>query len=121
MSTATAVDYGNQRKHPRVYLGTDVAVVDVITGKHLGEIANITIGGLMLVMRDAPVPGNIYQLAITLPEAVDEHTVINIGADCLWGSESSVAGQHWAGFQIIDASELAEQLLQHLIDSYSTT
>ena len=118
MSTATAVDYSNQRKHQRVYLGTDVAVIDVLTGKHLGDIANITIGGLMLVMHEAPEPGNIYQLAITLPEEVNEHTVINIGADCLWGSESSVAGQHCAGFQIIDASELAEQLLQHLIDTY---
>lgn len=120
MNTATAVDYSNQRRHMRVYLGTDVAVVDTLTGKHLGEIANVTIGGLMLVMRVLPAPGSIYQMAITLPEAVNEHTVINIGADCLWGSESSVAGQHWAGFQIIDASDVAEDLLQHLIDTYGT-
>ena len=118
MNMTAAVDHSNHRKHQRIYLGTDVAVVDVLSGKHLGEIANITIEGLMLVMREPPQPGNIYQLAITLPEEIDEHSVISVGADCLWGSESSIAGQHWAGFQIIDSSPVAEQLLEHLINTY---
>lgn len=116
--TAAQTDYSNQRKHQRVYLSTDVAVFDVLSGERVGEIVNITIEGLMLVMHKEANAGSIYQLALTLPHNVDGHKVINIGADCLWCSPSSVAGHHWAGFQIIDASKLAETLIQHLIDTY---
>ncbi len=119
MNTA-ATDYSNHRKHRRVYLGTDIAVYDVLNGDRVGEIVNITIEGLMLVMEQEPEAGNIYQFAMSMPQDLDGHKVINVGADCLWCSPSSISGQHWAGFQIIDASETAETLIQHLIDTYGT-
>ncbi len=116
----TAVDYSNQRRHRRVYLSTDVAVFDVISGERMGEVVNITVEGLMLVTERAMETGSIYQLALALPESVDEHQVINVGAECLWSSPTSVAGHNWAGFQIIDASSVAETLIQHLIATYAS-
>ncbi len=108
----------NQRKRQRVYLGEAIDVIDLLKGCTVGEVVNITIEGLMLAMNEKAVPGNIYQFALSLPEAIDEQRVISLGADCLWASDNSIAGRHWAGFQVIDMSAQGEALVSTLIERY---
>ena len=108
----------NQRKHQRVYLGESIDVIDILKGCTVGEVVNITLEGLMLAMNKKALPGNIYQFALALPDAIDGHQVISLGADCLWASDTSIASRHWAGFQIIDISESAEKLITSVIERY---
>ncbi len=103
------------RKHQRIELGRAIKVVDIVNGCAAGEVVNITIEGMMLSTDQALQPGSIYQFALTLPEPIGNHNVINVGADCLWCRKANQDNRHWAGFQIIDASETAEELISELI------
>ena len=106
------------RKHERIQLGRAIKVVDIVNGCAAGEVVNITVDGMMLSTDQALLPGSIYQFALTLPDPISGHTVINVGADCLWCREASQDNRHWAGFQIIDASETAEELISELINMH---
>lgn len=108
----------HQRKHERMQLRQAIKVVDIVNGCAAGEVVNITVEGMMLSMDQALQPGSIYQFALTLPEPIGEHKVINIGADCLWSREANQDNRYWAGFQIIDASETAEDLISELINMH---
>jgi hypothetical protein len=116
--TATNAKPSNQRRHVRIHLKHPVSALDLMTGRGVGEVVNITTEGLMLVMEEALESGGIYQLALTLPEPLNGESVINLGAECLWSSEASVAKRYWAGFQIIDLSIEAENMIKALIQEY---
>lgn len=108
----------HHRKHERMQLRKAIKVIDIVNGCAAGEVVNITIEGMMLSTDQALQPGSIYQFALTLPEPIGEHNVINLGADCLWSRAANQDNRHWAGFQIIDASETAEELITELINTH---
>lgn len=108
----------HHRKHERMQLRQAIKVVDIVNGCAAGEVVNITIEGMMLSTDQALQPGSIYQFALTLPDSIGEHKVINVGADCLWSRKANQDGRYWAGFQIIDASETAEELISELINMH---
>jgi len=115
----TAVQTNNQRKHERMYLSIDVPVIDVLQEEEIGNVVNLTVEGMMLALRQPRQPGAIYQLALLLPEDLDNGAdTIKIGADCLWCSDTSAGGRYWAGLQIVDASSDTERLIAKLIESY---
>lgn len=116
--TATNAKPSNQRRHVRIHLRHPVSALDLMTGRGVGEVVNITTEGLMLVMEQSLQSGGIYQLALTLPEAINGESVINLGAECLWCSEASVAKRFWGGFQIIDLSQEAEAMISTMIEQY---
>lgn len=108
----------NKRKFERIYMGRAVHTFDVMTGADMGEVVNLTIEGMMMVMPDAAAIGQIYQLSIRLPQSVDGVESLEIGAECLWTSPATVAGRHWAGFQIIDAAPRAERMIIRLMEDH---
>lgn len=108
----------HNRKHERMQLRQAIKVIDIVNGCAAGEVVNITVEGMMLSMVQAITPGSIYQFALTLPEAIGDHNVINVGADCLWSRKANQDNRYWAGFQIIDASETAEELISELINMH---
>lgn len=116
--TATNALSENQRRHVRIHLRHPVSALDLMTGRSIGEVVNITTEGLMLVMEESLESGGIYQLTLNLPEAVNGQNVINLGVECLWSNQAAVAKRFWAGFQIIDVSADAEKLITSLIDQY---
>lgn len=116
----TAAQTSNKRRYERVYLGTDVPVLDVLMGEEIGKVVNLTVEGMMLALREPQEPGAIYQLALILPEDLEAtDDAIYLGADCLWCSATSAGGYFWAGLQILDASLEAQTLIGQLIDNYA--
>ena len=58
------------------------------------------------------------QIEEILPETIDGHDSIELGVDCLWSRDESQYQRHWAGFQIIDASQVSIKIIESLIRDY---
>ena len=107
------------RKLERKELSQTVVIHDTINGGVFGELVNITGEGLM-VMTDREIETQaIFQLSLQLPEPIQGSTQLILGADCLWCRRAENFYRYWAGFQIIDASELALEQIEALIDLYA--
>lgn len=109
----------NERRLERKELNRPIAITDMINGGQFGELINVTVEGIM-VMTDKEIPTHsIYQLAMQLPVDIEGSDKIELGADCLWCRKAENFHRFWAGFHIIDASDLALKQLDALIDHYA--
>lgn len=108
-----------ERKYERKEPTQPVTIIDVINGGEFGELVNVSVEGIM-VMTDKEIPTqSIYQLSLQLHSEIQGSSTVELGGDCLWCRKIENFHRYWAGFQIIDASDLALEQLQELIAQYS--
>ena len=107
------------RRLQRHALKKPLEIVDQISQQPLGALVNINVEGLM-IMGNTPIEDNhLYQIRIQLPKTIRGVESIDIGVDCLWNRSDEQYDRHWAGFQIIDASEQSIEVIEALIDDYA--
>lgn len=109
----------NSRKFERAELNQPITIVDTINGGSFGELINVSVDGIMVMTQNEIPTHSIYQLALELPIDIEGSRRVELGADCLWCRKAENFHRYWAGFQIIDTSDLASRQISHLIDQYA--
>ncbi|MBV1915171.1 MAG: PilZ domain-containing protein [Pseudomonadales bacterium] len=104
----------NNRTETRTTITSEVMVIDLDSGKHIGNLLNISTGGLMLLGTDPIELDKLYQLEIQLASPVNGLSTIQVGADSLWSNPSSDSSTFWTGFQIIDISDDSQRAINQL-------
>lgn len=102
------------RKQPH----ESIAICDINTGHPLGYLANISIGGLMLVGRISTAPGTLFQLQMPLSTPIDGIKNIEFGVESLWCLRAKETCNYWTGFKIIDISDSSSKTIEALISSW---
>ena len=90
-----------------------------MTRELIGELANITVEGLMIISDQEMSTNSIFQFCLELPETVHGQAKIELGVDCLWSRSAENLNRYWSGYQIIDASPEALKTIDALIGGYS--
>ncbi len=105
-----------KRRHPRFAPRATIQAINVINGRSLGIVSNLSRGGFMLMCgNNAPGRGEIFQLHLLDPR---EHELdIEVGATCIWREAASASGSYWCGFQFIDLSDDAAARLERYLDT----
>ena len=107
--------YKEQRKADRKKITGRMPVTDINRERVIGQLVDISIDGLML-LGGAPLAINgMYQFDIELPEPVNGHSVLHLGAECLWCRTAEDPEHFWAGFHLIDISPEDQSTLDALI------
>ncbi|RYY74856.1 MAG: PilZ domain-containing protein [Gammaproteobacteria bacterium] len=110
----------NDRAIQRHAIGADVDVYDSMRDIYLGRLVNIHVQGLMLV-GDVPLEEDrLYELDMHILGENNSKQVVRIGVDCLWTRAADENGKHWTGFNIIDSTPQAAEVIQKLIESWQT-
>jgi len=105
------------RKTLRKEIATRLAVVDVNTGHMIGDLANISSDGFMVLSRE-PVPMNsVFQLSLALPKAIQGVDTAYFGAESLWSNPTDDGEHYWIGFHIIDISKQDDEVLKWFLES----
>ena len=95
-----------------------LAVHNAIDDSNIGIVGNISIGGLMLISRNPMYQDGTLQVSLrSLPGAVDADS-IELGINVLWVTPANSPGEHWAGVEIIDASDEARRAYGQLLDYF---
>ncbi len=107
-----------KRRVPRKRAPEKVTVYDQATENAVGQVVNMSTGG-MLLLSDKPIPvDSVYQFRIALPEPIDGADSLYFGAESLWGSPAMDENYYWTGFQIIDIAESDSRILEILIKDW---
>jgi len=94
-----------KRKHDRIALaerGWQAELVDQVSGTKLGEVANLSSNGLMLITPDRIEIESLYQVECFTTSPSGQSGGFSAGIIVLWRTEASQANTYWAGLQIID-------------------
>jgi hypothetical protein len=93
----------DRRRYPRKQCSHDqvVEVSELIGGRHLGRLVNVSLDGFLLVGASPIEPETVLQLVLSTgtPDGIQR---IDVGAVCMWNSEASNPGNFWSGFHLID-------------------
>lgn len=109
------------RVAPRKRVNEKIQVSDLNTGEPIGNLVNISAGGLMLVSVVPLTPNRLFQFSLTLPAPINGIPAIEFGAECLWIQDTTETnGPCWAGFQIIDISDQGISLIEQLMKEWTT-
>lgn len=97
----------DQRRSERKRVNFTAIVTDVISGRPLGHLGNLSAGGLLLISSQAPRSDALYQVSLTLPEpgARPAPQTIELGIQEQWQAPAASPGQIWAGFRIVAISD----------------
>jgi hypothetical protein len=116
MSDLSSQNY--DRALDRHVVSGNVDVYDSMRDIYLGRLVNIHSQGLMLV-GDVPLEEDrLYELDMHILDENNVKQVIRVGVDCLWTRAADENGKHWTGFNIIDSTPHAAEVIHHLIKSW---
>jgi hypothetical protein len=94
-----------------------IDVQDLVSGRTLGRIGNLSIDGLLLIGQ-RPLPANaLFQLSFNLPVDGSGARPLEIGVCEQWGERAAAPGQFWTGFHIVDISPDDQERLTAWVNS----
>ncbi len=91
----------DQRRAQRKRVNFTAVVTDVIAGKPMGFLGNLSAGGMLLICQQAPREEAIYQLQLPLQGLGPQPQHIEVGVQAQWQERPAASGQVWAGFRIV--------------------
>jgi hypothetical protein len=90
-----------QRRAHRKRANFTAVVTDTISGKAMGYLGNLSIGGMLLICPRPPRHEAIYQVQFPLQGLAAQPQPIELGVQAQWHTAAASPGQIWAGFRII--------------------
>ncbi len=106
-----------KRQHTRLALGDKgwrAELTEHISGEKLGEVVNLSPGGLMLLTPTKAGIENLFQVECNVVDASGQTDSFAAGVMVLWQTEASQPGTYWTGLQIIDIDKASQERLQTL-------
>lgn len=107
----------DKRRQTRKDVATRLAVVDVNTGTEIGDLANISSEGFMVLARRAVPAHSVFQLSLPLPVLIRGVDTLYFGAESLWCNATEDGEHYWIGFHLIDISPQDSEVLVQFLES----
>ncbi len=109
------------RRARRRRVETRVEVVDVMTGELLGQVANVSESGLLMLARAPLREDCLFQLRFSLPDPGEGYLPIDVGAHLLWVNDAAAAGQTWIGARFLSITDESMARLRAWIEAPGAT
>jgi hypothetical protein len=103
-----------ERAHKRVPVHYRTHVWDEIEESLLGQLCNVSAGGLLLLSEQKLPMDAIYQIRIE-PADSTAFEPFSLGAETLWMQPGNQGASFWIGMRVIGASEEGRKRLAALV------
>lgn len=107
----------DNRKQMRVDVAVRLPVIDINTGVVVGDVANISSSGFMVLSRSPRPVRSVIQMSMALPKVVAGVKTLHFGAESLWCNATDDQEHYWIGFHLIDISAHDQDVLDHYVAS----
>lgn len=107
-----------KRKLKRNNLSYYLRVIDTRTDQPIGDAANITTEGIMLIS-DHPIETNaIFRLRMVLPEEIHNNGYLEFTAESKWWEKGFIPDSYNVGFQLKNVSQKGIQVIESLLEKF---
>ena len=107
------------RKHRRVNLIYYLEILDYETGKPLGNLVDISYGGLMMIGEEQMEAGKESLLSMRLPENAYSNKTITFMANTRWSKVDVNPAFYASGYEFIEIGPNERKTIESLIDTFS--
>ncbi len=101
------------RAHERNPVQAGISVWDEIEDNLLGQLCNVSPGGLLLLSEQTLPSDAVFQIRIQ-PAAAHSFEPFSLGVETLWTQPGNQGASFWVGMRVIDASEEGRRRLAAL-------
>jgi len=108
----------DQRKTKRRYLLYYMRIYDAATRQQIGNLVDITPGGIMIVGEHQIPEGIIMHLRMELTSEVSEKTYLEFAARSKWSKPDVTPNMYNSGFEILDLEPEDVEIVQRIIDEF---
>ena len=108
----------DRRKLKRKYLVFFTRVFDLQSGKLLGQLADVTAQGAMIISGDPIQVENVYQLRMELPDDTFAADHMDFLARSVWSKPDIDPEFYNTGFQLIDPTPEQIQIIEQIIAKF---
>jgi c-di-GMP-binding flagellar brake protein YcgR len=84
----------------------------------VGQVANLTASGAMLLSNDEVKPGALLRCRMTMPQPIDNVDFIEFEAESRWCEKNDRSGVYRVGLQFSSISTKHREILSQLIKSW---
>ncbi|MFV3304963.1 PilZ domain-containing protein [Pseudomonas sp. NY15181] len=109
------------RKHRRLtfrHIG-QVNVINRLGGDSMGEVLDVSMGGLRLVTEEPLAPGSCYDMRLEIPVREDHTRPVDITAICQWSKKDAKNGRFEQGFKLDRPSAAFTELATSMSVSFN--
>ena len=107
-----------KRRLKRKNLSYYLRVFDDSTNQPVGDAANITTEGMLLIT-DHPIEINaIFRLRMLLPQGIDKNGYLEFTAESKWWEKGFIPDSYNVGFQLKNISQQGIQAIESLIEKF---
>jgi len=92
-----------------------IDVVDTMTEQSVGNLFNLSVGGMLLIASVDLLDDALYQFRFALPD--NDGAPIEAGAHVLWRDAASAPGQFWVGLRFLGLAPDATRRLREWIEA----
>lgn len=103
----------DSRRMQRRTVTVPIDVVDAMTEQTVGNLFNLSVGGLLLIASVELSEDALYQFRFLLPDGGD---AIEAGAHVLWREDASASGQYWVGLRFLGLAPEATRRLREWVE-----
>lgn len=105
----------DKRKQMRVDVAVRLPVVDINTGEVVGDVANLSSSGFMVLSHSPRPVRSVLQMSMALPKAIAGMKTLHFGAESLWCNATDDQEHYWIGFHLIDISAHDQDVLDQFV------
>lgn len=100
------------RRQPRRAVTGRVEVYDTILEETVGQLGNLSVGGMLLIANRSLPDDALFQFRFALPDGIGTAQPLEVGAHVLWQGKAGAPGQSWIGMRFLGLSPEASQRLR---------
>lgn len=112
------MNMNERRRLPRKYLVIYSRVMDRSSGRVIGYLSDMSIGGMMLIGELAFEVGALMHLRLDLPETMLTRDHIDLDARVAWSKQDIDPAFYNTGFEFNDLPQQDEQIINQVIELY---
>lgn len=109
-------DITGRRAYPRKQVEQFLMVFDRNSGANIGQLVDISMGGLQLSSKQEMEVDKLYQFSMILPKQIDRRNVLSFDGLCLRAVEAEGAELYYVGFELQNMDAAYVEILRDLID-----
>jgi len=108
-----------RRKHKRIKLIYYLDILNYETGKLLGNLGDISNGGLMMFGKEQMEAGKEFLLRMVLPEKTYGKKSITLKANSCWSKVDVNPAFYASGYEFVEIGTVETKTIEFLIDNFA--
>jgi hypothetical protein len=108
-----------ERRRSKRYSTIELDVFNKKNGEKIGQIINLSLGGMLIVSNTPIQDGLVYNLSIPFEDTASGPVDFDIQARCVWCTNTVLFPKYSIGMEFLDDSPIHYTFIKRMIDAFT--